>query len=119
MRGAAADLARALRNLIDNAVVHSPPGGEVRVEVVVVDGGVELAVVDQGPGVPVEDQPHIFTPFFRGAGGEGSHEGAGLGLAIARGLTEGSGGRLALDTRHTDGARMVLHLAFAENNPPA
>ncbi|MCY1006495.1 HAMP domain-containing sensor histidine kinase [Nannocystis pusilla] len=117
VRGGAADLTRALRNLIDNAVVHSPPGGEVRVEVVVVEGGVELAVVDQGPGIPVEDQPHIFTPFFRGAGGE-NHEGAGLGLAIARGLTEGSGGRLALDTRHTGGARMVLHLAFAESVPP-
>src|SRR5690606_31097363 len=67
VRGAVADLARALRNLIDNAVAHSPPHGQVRIEVTVVEGGVELAVVDQGPGVPLEDQPHIFTAFYRGA----------------------------------------------------
>jgi two-component system OmpR family sensor kinase len=118
VRGGLADLARVLRNLIDNAVTHSPPGGEVRVDVAVVDGGVELAVVDQGPGIPPADQPHIFTPFFRGADGE-SHEGAGLGLSIARGLAESCGGRLVLDTRHVGGTRMVLHLAFAEPAPPS
>lgn len=118
VRGAVADLARALRNLIDNAIAHSPAGKQVHVEVVVVEGGVELAVVDQGPGIPVGDQPHIFTPFFRGAGGE-NREGAGLGLAIARGLAEGCGGRLVLDPRHVGGARMVLHLAFAEAVPAA
>ncbi len=113
VRGSATDLARVLRNLIDNAVKHSPPDSEVVVEVTIVDGAVELAVVDRGPGVPVEDQPHIFTPFFRGAAD--TEQGTGLGLAIARGIAEGSGGRLALDPRHAGGARFVLHLPFADD----
>lgn len=112
VRGPTADLARALRNLIENAVAHSPPGGEVRIELAEHESGVELAVVDQGPGVPLAEQPHIFTPFYRGAGGE-QRAGTGLGLAIARGLTEACGGRLFLDTRHQGGARFVLQLALA------
>lgn len=112
VRGSASDLARALRNLIDNAVKHSPPDSEVTVEVAIVEGAVELAVIDRGPGVAPEDQPHIFTPFFRGAGD--TEQGAGLGLAIARGIVEAGGGRIALDPRHSGGARFVLHLPFAD-----
>lgn len=112
VRGSASDLARALRNLIDNAVKHSPADAEVVVEVTIVEHAVELAVVDRGPGVPDDDRPHIFTPFFRGSAD--TDQGTGLGLAIARGIAEGSGGRLTLDARHAGGARFVLHLPFAD-----
>lgn len=114
VRGSTSDLARALRNLIDNAVSHSPSDAEVRIEVAVVERGVEIAVVDHGPGVRPEDVPHIFTPLYRGAT-EHPH-GVGLGLSIARGIAEASGGRLTLDDAHTHGARFVLTLPFAQ--PP-
>lgn len=111
VRGAANDLARALRNLIDNAVTHSPRGQPVQIEVAAREGGVEIAVVDHGAGVRPDDAPHIFTPLFRGAGGP--PHGVGLGLAIARGIAEASGGRLTLDATHVGGARFVLTLAPA------
>lgn len=112
VRGATSDLARALRNLIDNAVAHSPPGGRVLIEIAVIERGLEIAVVDHGPGVRPEDLPHIFTPLYRGAS-EHPH-GVGLGLSIARGIAEASGGRLTLDTGHTGGARFVLSLPFVD-----
>jgi two-component system OmpR family sensor kinase len=112
IRGAVADLARVLRNLIDNAVKHGPADAPVVIETAIVEGGVELAVVDHGPGLAPEDQPHIFTPFYRGADAS-VEQGVGLGLSIARGIAEGCGGRLSYDSRHSPGARFVLHLPFA------
>lgn len=104
------ELARLLRNLIDNAIAHSPPGGVV--EVTVKAGAMlELAVTDTGPGVGPEDRPHIFAPFFRGASESPEHpSGAGLGLSIARAIAQGVGGDLVLDERHTRGARFVVSL---------
>lgn len=120
VRGREADLARVLRNLIDNAVAHTPAGGAVLVEVAVAEGGVEVAVADQGPGVPAEDRPHIFTPFYRGSQSRGERQdGAGLGLAIARGIAESCGGRLTLDERHAAGARFVLLLPLAAGSGAA
>jgi two-component system OmpR family sensor kinase len=104
------ELARLLRNLIDNAIAHSPPGGVV--EVAVKAGAMlELAVTDTGPGVGPEDRPHIFAPFFRGARETPEHpSGAGLGLSIARAIAQGVGGNLVLDERHIGGARFVASL---------
>lgn len=104
------ELARLLRNLIDNAITHSPRGGVVEVAVRV---GVrlELAVSDAGPGVALEDRPHIFAPFYRGAHETPEHPaGAGLGLSIARAIAQGVGGDLALDEGYTAGARFVVSL---------
>jgi two-component system sensor histidine kinase TctE len=69
----------ALRNLVENAVAHSPPGAEVTVTVHR-EGRVEVS--DRGLGVPLEDREHIFNRFWRGRGE--TKEGAGLGLAIVK-----------------------------------
>ena len=97
--GHAGDLARLVRNLIDNAVEHAAPGSTIDVRASfadeVGDGGswVEIAIENDGPGVPEGLRDAIFTPFVRGAGRPGhGRRGAGLGLALAREIARSHGG---------------------------
>lgn len=107
----------ALANIIDNAVKYAP-GSPIRIETTVPhDGIVEIAVTDEGPGIPPEDREAIFERFFRGAG-RGEVEGSGLGLAIAKRAIERAGGTLRLDTSVTRGTRFVIALR-AERAPTA
>jgi two-component system OmpR family sensor kinase len=80
------------RALVENALVHTPPGTRVRVRT---DDG-ELAVEDDGPGIPPEHAPHIFERFYRIDGRLAS--GSGLGLAIARELARAMDGALDLES---------------------
>ena len=82
MRGDAAAVATALRNLIENAVRHSPKGGTVTVSAG--RDGPWVEVADNGAGIPADQRDAVFTPFWRGAGSGG----AGLGLAIVRQMAE-------------------------------
>src|SRR5262249_57868088 len=79
----------ALRNLIENAVVHAPAGTEV---IVTVDRAGRIDVADRGGGVPRKDRENIFKRFWRGGGGK--EEGAGLGLDIVRAIIRADGGRV-------------------------
>lgn len=107
------ELARLLRNLIDNAITHSPEGGVVEVGVTA-GARLELSVRDHGPGVAAEDRPHLFAPFYRGARETPEHPtGAGLGLSIARAIAQGVGGRLYLDENYKEGARFVAELPLS------
>jgi signal transduction histidine kinase len=88
-----ADESRVLqvgRALVDNALLHTPPGTHVRI----VARGAALAVEDDGPGIPVDYQERVFARFSRLDGSRAS--GTGLGLAIARELVEAQGGELTL-----------------------
>jgi signal transduction histidine kinase len=85
------------RVLIDNALVHTPPGTTVRVVVEQDNRHVILAVVDDGPGIPAEAQKQVFERFSRLGGAVAS--GSGLGLAIARELAGLMGGRIELESR--------------------
>ena len=87
----AAQIERALVNLLDNALKFSPPDAPVRVRVESRDNELLLHVQDAGPGVPAADRELVFEPFRRG---NGSGQGAGLGLAIARGFAEVNGARV-------------------------
>lgn len=105
------DLTRVLRNLLENAVAHSPDGETVTLEISSDPHTVTLALCDRGPGVPAEDQPHVFQPFFRGMAAHGNNRsGAGLGLAIARGIIEAHGGTINLDVGYTKGARFIIEM---------
>jgi two-component system OmpR family sensor kinase len=86
-----------VRNVIDNAVRYTPPGGWVDVSLVVEDGLAVLAVEDTGPGVPPELRERVFEPFFRILGSR--HSGNGLGLAIVRSAAQALGGRVELAGR--------------------
>lgn len=85
--GEHAALYALLRNLVDNALRHSPAGGQVTVTVGCTDGRPWLAVSDQGPGIPVAERDQVFRRFYRGAAERGA-AGAGLGLAIVQRLAE-------------------------------
>lgn len=86
-------LERALSNLIDNALKYSPPGGTVKARVGA-DREASVTVSDDGPGVPEEHLPHLFTRFFRGDAARPRTDGHGLGLAIALAAAQSHGGRL-------------------------
>ena len=91
--------------LVDNAVNHSPPGGEVGFDLAVnLRARTATAVVrDEGPGIPAEDVERIFEPFMRGNGRRRSSGGAGLGLAIARQLTGRLGAELTVASTRAPG----------------
>jgi signal transduction histidine kinase len=86
---------QAGRALVDNALVHTPPGTRVTLETERVEGQARLTVVDDGPGVAAEHLTHVFERFYRIEGGDVA-SGSGLGLAIARELAALIGGVVEL-----------------------
>jgi len=88
-----------LLNLLSNANRFTPTGGRITVQVRADDDEVTIAVSDTGPGIPPEEQQHIFEAFYRGRdGGRRRVPGMGMGLAIAKSLTELHGGRIWLES---------------------
>jgi two-component system OmpR family sensor kinase len=84
-----------LRNLVDNAVRYTPPGGRVDVSLRVAGGAAQIEVADTGPGIPADERERVFDRFYRLPGGDA--QGSGLGLAIARRVVQRHGGSIALD----------------------
>jgi signal transduction histidine kinase len=102
------------RALVENALRHTPPGTPVRIRAGTRDGRAELAVEDEGPGIPPGDAEQVFERFYRVDGALAS--GSGLGLAIARELAELMDGRIRLER---DAARTVFTLELARAAEPA
>jgi signal transduction histidine kinase len=111
-------LKRALTNILDNAIRHSPVGAPIHLSWAAVDeSSVEITVQDHGPGIDRDLLPHVFEPGVRGAPVRGSADGgAGLGLAIAKRLLEHQHATLAAHDRPGGGAEIRLTLRRA---PPA
>jgi PAS domain S-box-containing protein len=99
---------QVLTNLVENAVKYSQ-GGTVTVTGSATDDAVEVAVRDQGVGIPTDQLPLIFTKFYRRAG-QGAPTGTGLGLFIARGLVEAHGGRIWADSAPGRGSELRFRL---------
>lgn len=95
-------------NLAGNALKFTPPGGTITIGAEPVTEGVRFWVRDTGPGVPQEDLPHVFDRFWQ-ARQQGS-PGVGLGLAIARGLTEAHGGTVDVESREGQGSTFFFDL---------
>ncbi|WP_282957595.1 ATP-binding protein [Kocuria rosea] len=104
-------LVRVIANLVENALKHSR-SGPVLVRAVPGPGVVDLQVIDHGPGVPDAEKETIFRPFQR-LGDHNTTTGVGLGLAVARGLAEGMGGRVHATDTPGGGLTMVLTLPAA------
>jgi two-component system sensor histidine kinase KdpD len=104
----AAQLERALVNLLENALRYSSPSDPVEIRADADGREVVIRVVDRGPGIPAEERETIFEPFSQGA--EGADRGTGLGLAIARGFALVNNGRLWVDSDSDRGASFALAL---------
>jgi signal transduction histidine kinase len=100
---------RVLMNLLTNALRHTPSDGAVAVRAEPVGGAVRVAVEDSGEGLDAEAQARMFELCWRGDRSRSSR-GAGLGLAIARGLVEAQGGRIWAEDREDGGARVCFTL---------
>jgi signal transduction histidine kinase len=109
------ELAMVWRNVLENALQHSPAGGEIRVDVQSTRGGaLEVCIADAGPGIAAEDLPHIFERFYRADHSRARKTGGfGLGLAIAKSLVERNRGSIEMRTTLGRGACVVVRLTIA------
>ena len=104
-----ARLRGVLGNLVNNALIHSRRGGEIRVEGDRAGDGVRLTVRDDGEGIPADLLPRVFDRFVKGPGSKGS----GLGLAIVRDVVEAHGGTVAAASRVGEGTAISVTLPTA------
>ena len=104
-------IAQVLRNLLANAITHSPTGGTVTVTARAAEAGLTIAVQDSGAGIAPEHLPHVFDRFYRADPSRARESGgAGLGLSIVRRLVEAHGGHVAVASEPGHGARFTITL---------
>ena len=109
---------RILVNLIDNAAKYSPPGAPIEIRVSRDAERLRIDVLDRGPGVPESERERIFEPFYRPPGVPPDIRGHGLGLSIARGLSEAQAGTLRFRPRPGGGSVFSLELLAADTPDP-
>ncbi|MGY5121338.1 ATP-binding protein [Streptomyces sp. 900105755] len=110
-------LERVIANLVGNAARYSPPGARVLVTASALAGRAELRIIDRGPGLPAGGRDRLFEPFQR-LGDTDNTTGLGLGLALARGLTEAMDGTLTPEDTPGGGLTMVVSLPLAGRTQP-
>jgi signal transduction histidine kinase len=115
-----AEMGRALRNLVTNAIRHTPSDGGVDVLAEVQSGMACVSVSDACGGIPPGDLPRVFDVAFRGESARtpGPQEGAGLGLSIARGIVEAHSGQIAVRNAGP-GCQFLIRLPLARPGVPA
>jgi PAS domain S-box-containing protein len=104
---------QVLANLLGNAVKFTPAGGRVRLSVEADGDMVRFAVSDTGPGIPPEHLPHVFDRFWKVRAA--NRQGAGLGLAISRGIVEAHGGRIWVESTPGKGSTFFFTLPLASS----
>src|SRR5215211_1828639 len=106
-------IGRVFNNLISNALRHTPGRGRVSVWVRRAASGVDVTVSDTGEGIRAHDIPHIFERFYRGDASRSRNRGtsgAGLGLAIARGIVQAHGGDIQVQSELGKGTQFTFHI---------
>jgi len=113
-------IAQVLVNLVRNASTYAPKGTQINISANVHRGFVQIHVNDQGPGIPPAEHKRVFQAFRRGANVENSTaQGAGLGLAICKGLVEAHGGRIWIKKKTTPGATISFTIPLVPLQTPA
>jgi signal transduction histidine kinase len=107
----AQQIGRVLSNLLGNAIRHTPAAGTVAVQAASSGDCVRVEISDTGEGIKAEDLPHVFERFYRGEKSRSrATGGAGLGLAIAKGIVEEHGGRIGAESTPGEGTRFYFTL---------
>ncbi|MCM2278920.1 MAG: HAMP domain-containing histidine kinase [Oligoflexia bacterium] len=101
---------QVLSNLVGNAIKFTEKGGRVRIEAQATGEGIRFSVIDNGPGIPTDELPHVFDRYWQARRTTGS---AGLGLSIARGIIEAHGGRVWVESALHIGSRFFFTLPEA------
>ena len=107
-----------LRNVLDNALRHTPVGGRIDINLYREDDNAVIRIEDTGPGIGEADLQRIFEPFFRG--GCSAHEGTGLGLSIVRRIVESHGGKIAIENiaaPDRSGLRVAVTIPASNRTP--
>ena len=107
--GDASRLHQVLVNLVENAHKYSPPDQPIQLTLMRVDEELQVEVIDNGIGIPMADQPHIFERFHRGAN-TGGYSGSGLGLSVVKLLVEAMGGSISVNSQPGMGSRFRILL---------
>ena len=110
-------IVEVLANLLGNAIKFTPEGGHVLVNAIVRQGFLEFEVADTGPGIPPAALPHVFDRYWQARTSRGSRDGAGLGLAIARGLVDAHGGRIWVQSEVGAGTSFFFTIPVADAEP--
>jgi signal transduction histidine kinase len=109
-------LAQVFTNLVDNALRHTPAGGQVNLQVLSTQVDMEIRVTDTGSGIPADAIPHIFERFYQvdqsRPGGE--RHGAGLGLAIVHEIVAAHNGKITVRSREGPGTTFAIHLPLVQ-----
>lgn len=108
-------MAQVLRNLLENALAHTPEGGTVTARITEEQGLVVMSVADTGPGIAAKDLPFVFERFYRA--NESAEGGSGIGLTIARRLVQAHGGTLDARSAPGEGTEMIARLPAARIDP--
>ena len=108
---------RAVGNLLDNSIKHTPAGGTISVNAARNNGTLQIEVADTGAGIPHEHLPHVFDRLYRVANDRSKNTGgAGLGLAIVKSIAASHGGSVNIDSHEGGGTRVTIALPSEE--PP-
>jgi len=112
-------IAQVLVNLVRNAATYAPKGSEINITARVQGGFVQINVNDQGSGIPPADHKRVFKAFQRGVNVEnGPTQGAGLGLAICKGLVEAHGGRIWIRKKANPGTTVSFTIPIVPSHMP-
>lgn len=111
-------LAQVFTNLVDNAIAHTPAGGQVTVLAETRDGGAQISVVDTGPGIPAAELNRVFERFYQidKSRSRSHRKGTGLGLAIAREIVEAHNGWIGVASTPGGGATFTVWLPAARSD---
>ncbi len=111
VRGDKIRIEQIIINIVSNAIKYTPDGGDIRLRLADRGNTVEIAVSDNGVGIPEEDIPHLFERFYRVEKARSSDKGGtGLGLAIAREFAEAHGGTISVESRVSEGTTFTVTL---------
>jgi PAS domain S-box-containing protein len=111
-------IAQVLVNLVHNAVLYTPYGTGIVLAAVTRGQYLQISIIDQGPGIPPGDRKRVFQAFRRGVREEnGAGKGAGLGLAICKGLVEAHGGRIWIKKQASMGTTISFTIPLVTSHP--